>query len=318
VARIRTIKPEFFTSLTIADLPLEARLTFIGLWTHVDDEGRCVNDARLIKAAVWPLDDRTSGEVAKDLQLLSESSLITQYKVGDRSYLLVNSWREHQKINRPTASKFPGLEMADEICGRPVTHTDHTATTSGNEGSESDQDALTDNSVRTHGGLTGGKEQGTGNREQGKEGMRAPQAERETLPVPSPAPQPKRAPKPGSDDDPDWLKFWSIYPLKKSKEGARRAWAAALKKTTAAEIIAGAERYRNEPGRKPEFTKHPTTWLNQGCWADEVTPAAPRQQGDWRDVSGQDHSGWTKRADNRAVSTPEAIETGWNRKGTTQ
>lgn len=298
MARIRTIKPEFFTSLTIADLPLEARLTFIGLWTHVDDEGRCVNDARLIKAAVWPLDDRTSGDVAKDLQLLSESSLITQYKVGDRSYLLVNSWREHQKINRPTASKFPGLEMADEICGRPVTHTDHTATTSGNEGSESDQDALTDNSVRTHGGLTGGKEQGTGNREQGKEGMRAPQAERETLPVPSPAPQPKRAPKPGSDDDPDWLKFWSIYPLKKSKEGARKAWAAALKKTTAAEIIAGAERYRDDRGRKPEFTKHPTTWLNQGCWEDESTPAASHSQ-----------------VDNRSVSTPEAIAAGWGQKG---
>jgi len=39
---------------------------------------------------------------------------------------------------------------------------------------------------------------------------------------------------------------------------------------------------------------------------------------DWRDVSGQDHSGWTKRADNRAVSTPDAISTGWTRKGTTQ
>jgi len=39
MARIRTIKPSFFTSLTIADLGLAERLTFIGLWTHVDDEG---------------------------------------------------------------------------------------------------------------------------------------------------------------------------------------------------------------------------------------------------------------------------------------
>ena len=66
MARIRSIKPEFFTSLTIADLTVEQRLTFIGLWTHVDDEGRCVDDSRLIKAAIWPLDDRTAA-VGQDI-----------------------------------------------------------------------------------------------------------------------------------------------------------------------------------------------------------------------------------------------------------
>lgn len=143
--------------------------------------------------------------------------------------------------------------------------------------------------------------------------MRAPQAERETPPGPSQPPKPKRGPESGSDSDPDWVKFWSIYPLKKSKEGARKSWKSALKKATAAEIIAGAERYRDDPGRKPKFTKHPTTWLNQGCWSDEPTPALDR---DWRDVSGQDHSAWTKR--NGQQSNPETTGTGWNRKGTTQ
>src|SRR5687768_11398166 len=121
MARIRTIKPEFFTSLSIADLPLTARLTFIGVWTHVDDEGRCVDDARLIKAAVWPLDDRTSADVEDDLRRLSESSLITRYRVGERSYLEVTSWREHQRINRPTPSKHPDVSEATEIFGIPVT-----------------------------------------------------------------------------------------------------------------------------------------------------------------------------------------------------
>ncbi|MEW2474635.1 hypothetical protein AB0875_12670 [Micromonospora gifhornensis] len=107
MARIRTIKPEFFTSLTVASLPIEARLTFIGLWTHCDDEGRCVDDARLIKAAVWPLDDRLSTDVELDLKRLSESSLILRYRVGERSYLTVRGWSEHQRINRPTKSKLP-------------------------------------------------------------------------------------------------------------------------------------------------------------------------------------------------------------------
>jgi hypothetical protein len=84
----------------------------------------------------------------------------------------------------------------------------------------------------------------------------------------------KGEPEPGSDADPDFVKFWEIYPLKKSKEAARAKWRAALKKTDAADIIAGAERYRDDPGRKAEYTKHPTTWLNQGCWEDEPTPQA--------------------------------------------
>jgi hypothetical protein len=107
MARIRSIKPEFFSSLTIASLPLTARLTFIGLWTHVDDEGRCVDEARLVKAAVWPLDDRTAADVESDLRVLSESSLILRYRVGERSYLTVLGWGEHQRINRPTKSKLP-------------------------------------------------------------------------------------------------------------------------------------------------------------------------------------------------------------------
>jgi hypothetical protein len=107
MARIRTVKPEFFTSLTVAGLSVEARLTFIGLWTHVDDQGRCVDDPRLIKAAVWPLDDRISSDVERDLKELTESSLILRYKVGERSYLCVRAWDEHQRINRPTKSKLP-------------------------------------------------------------------------------------------------------------------------------------------------------------------------------------------------------------------
>ena len=27
------------------------------------------------------------------------------------------------------------------------------------------------------------------------------------------------------DDDPDWLRFWAVYPLRVSKKDARKAWA---------------------------------------------------------------------------------------------
>ena len=57
MARIRSIKPETFTSEDVNSLTLPARWTFAGLWCYVDDEGRGRADPRLVKASVWPIDD---------------------------------------------------------------------------------------------------------------------------------------------------------------------------------------------------------------------------------------------------------------------
>jgi hypothetical protein len=69
-------------------------------------------------------------------------------------------------------------------------------------------------------------------------------------------------------------KFWNAYPLKKAKGGARIKYRAALRKADAATIYAGAVRYADErQGQDSKFTKYPTTWLHNECWADEPTPA---------------------------------------------
>lgn len=150
MARIRTIKPEFFTSLTIADLTPEQRLTFIGLWTHVDDAGRCVDDPRLIKAAVWPLDDRTSAEVEADLKALTESSLITRYTLNRKRYLAVTNWDEHQRINRPTESKLPAPEEGEPLPPEP--------STSGDADSPSPHAQLSEDSPQERKGREGNRE----------------------------------------------------------------------------------------------------------------------------------------------------------------
>ena len=108
MARIRTIKPEFFTSLTLARVSRTARLTFVGLWTYCDDEGRGRAEPRLIKAAVWPLDDDYGvAEVEADLAELAAASLIQRYEVDGSHYLAIRNWAEHQKIGHPTPSKLP-------------------------------------------------------------------------------------------------------------------------------------------------------------------------------------------------------------------
>jgi hypothetical protein len=79
-----------------------------------------------------------------------------------------------------------------------------------------------------------------------------------------------------------FARFYAIYPLKKAPQKARQAFQRALRLASPEQIIAGAERYRDDPTRKPEFTAHPATWLNAGRWDDEyVTPDAPRLARRW-------------------------------------
>lgn len=105
--RIRTIKPSFFQSDDVSALPLRARLTWIGLWTHCDDAGRTKDHARLIKAAIWPLDNVSLADVEEDLVTLAGHGRIVRYEVDGQRYLEITNWSEHQAINRPTPSKIP-------------------------------------------------------------------------------------------------------------------------------------------------------------------------------------------------------------------
>ena len=107
MARIRTIKPSMFTSMTVSSWPIEVRWTFAGLLTYVDDQGRGLDEPRLIKAEVWPLDDKiTAKKVDEHLKMLTDSGPVCRYTEAGKPLLHIVSWREHQRVNRPTPSKF--------------------------------------------------------------------------------------------------------------------------------------------------------------------------------------------------------------------
>lgn len=108
MARMRTLKPGFFSSEDIAKYPFRARLLFAGLWTYCDDHGRGKDNIRLIRAEVWPLDDEvTLSDVEADLALLHEGGAIVRYNANGVSYLAVQNWHFHQSPNRPGETKIP-------------------------------------------------------------------------------------------------------------------------------------------------------------------------------------------------------------------
>ncbi len=113
MARIRSIKPGFFTSEDVSPLPFRARLTWIGLWTHCDDQGRAKDNTKLIKAAVWPLDAVTLGEIEEDLATLADHGRIVRYEVDGKRFLAVTNWSDHQRPNKPTPSRLPAPTAAN-------------------------------------------------------------------------------------------------------------------------------------------------------------------------------------------------------------
>jgi hypothetical protein len=117
--RIRTVKPEFFTSPDMAQLDVLGRLTFIGLWTHADDAGICMDEPRLIHAALFPLDDSVSlADLEDAIDALVAGGQLYRYSNGSRSYLQVVAWH-HQVINRPGKSKFPAHDHPDSRLTEP-------------------------------------------------------------------------------------------------------------------------------------------------------------------------------------------------------
>lgn len=71
--------------------------------------------------------------------------------------------------------------------------------------------------------------------------------------------------------------WWPQYPLKVEKIAAKKLIRAIIEgrcrdglKATPQELLAGVMRYAAAmTGKERRYIKHPTTWLNKGCWTDE-------------------------------------------------
>ena len=123
MARIRSIKPEFWTSEQVMECSPNARLLFIGLWNFCDDAGRHPVSAKQIKALIFPADDLSAEDVRGMVDELSENGLISLYVVGGKEYFQITGWH-HQKIDKPQAPKYPGPDDDNSPNGRRTLATD--------------------------------------------------------------------------------------------------------------------------------------------------------------------------------------------------
>jgi hypothetical protein len=262
MARIRSIKPEFFTSEAIAAQPLSARLTFIGLWTYVDDNGVGLDNELLITAAIWPLETdnlETLARTREDLASLSRAGLVSRYRDSRKGYVYITSWLEHQKVDHPRKPRYP---LPSEACTVvPLTSINGPV----------DQ-ALAIDSRQTLESVA--PEQGSGIRDQGSGNP------------PNPPAGGKRVGRQAYDydTDPVFGHFWSVFPKKKGKPAAYAAWQKAITRGADANvIIKAAECYRDDPSRKSDMTKYPQGWLSDERYNDDPSddPDGAGDEYDW-------------------------------------
>lgn len=108
MARIRTVKPDFWGSAKVARWSLPARLVAIGLLTEADDEGRLLASPKRIAGALFPNDDDvTEADVAGWLDELEAGGFVVRYEVDGVKYAAVCGFQAHQRVSHPTPSKLP-------------------------------------------------------------------------------------------------------------------------------------------------------------------------------------------------------------------
>lgn len=105
MARIRTIKPEFFTSEDIVSLTPLSRLFYVALWCESDREGRLEWKPGTFKMRYFPGDDCKINEMSDELL---KAGLIYLYEANGKQYAEIPTFTEHQVINnRESESRIP-------------------------------------------------------------------------------------------------------------------------------------------------------------------------------------------------------------------
>jgi hypothetical protein len=294
MARIRSIKPEFWSDEKVGALQFRTRLLFIALWNYADDYGRGRAVAKLLNGFAFPCDDDVSNQdVEASLQELHESGRIKLYSVGAARYYQIVHWEEHQSIDRRSKPVIPnpdGIEQSSSNAQRALS-----------EGSTSVQRACGEPSTRAR---FRNREQGTGKDSLSPKGSLKPPARDPDATAVSPSasvvpPSAGELPAltgndqvsdngsaPATDHPPaqalegqqlEWFElFWAKWPAgrRRDKPAAMAEWARLAPDRETCRWMASALKAEivSEQWQTPTKIPFPTTWLRKRRWEDHPKP----------------------------------------------
>lgn len=109
MARIRSLKPEMWSSESVGRLSRDARLLLVSLITQVDDDGRIRASSRGLASLIYPFDADAVDLIDGWLAELQAEGMFIRYMADGSTYGHLPKFKQHQKIDHPTASKLPAF-----------------------------------------------------------------------------------------------------------------------------------------------------------------------------------------------------------------
>ena len=248
MSRKRMVSPEFYTDEKILELPIPARLMFIGIWNHADDEGIIKYSPKQLKVQIYPADEEiTLNTIIEYIELMVKLKLLTKgTNIDDSPLLKITKWTDHQKINRPTLSKYVFVPLQT------------------NNNSVIDHGSISEESVSDHGGLIEDSLPIEYNIKEVK--LKEKKLIEDNI-------KSKKNPEKQTKQDFTFDSVYSIYPVKKSKQASMKAFKRIPKRDLNG-FKRGLEahiKYWEGNDVDKQFIPHLSTFINQKRWEDEIT-----------------------------------------------
>lgn len=228
--RSRVVKPEFWNDEKLAKVSRDARLTFIGVWTCSDDYGVTKGNEAWLKSQIYPYEDGI--KLAKFEEWLGE---LEKLKV-------IIPFKFHEE-------KFYYIKNFSKH--QKVDHPSKNRNPEPPEDIESETYSYLSN-------ILAKDSRGFRDETEYKQKQNINRKETESR---------------------EFDEFWKVYPIKTAKNQALKTWKKLAERGDLAPLqdildsikkqIVNKENIKRSGQFCPEW-KHPATWLNGGCWGDEL------------------------------------------------
>lgn len=125
MARIRTIKPEFWEDEKVGKLPIPCRLFFVGCWNFADDFGVIKGNPALLKSQIFPYDENLRvSEIKKWIDSLVDARMLVPIIHEEESYYIIRTFRSHQVLDKRYDKSYIGKRVVKDLINSVLSDND--------------------------------------------------------------------------------------------------------------------------------------------------------------------------------------------------
>lgn len=249
MARIRTIKPEFWDSPSTAKAGPWARLLFIAMWNWADDWGIGDGSFSRLRSFAFPNDEVPVADFPRLVAEIHSAYGVVFFDHAGRRYYVIPSFDDHQRTEKRAKPRDELIEAARIACNDSEYQPSLLPT-----------NPLVTDSPNSSADLPRGERgRGKGEVGTGEQGKGETRANARATPTDLPR---------------VFVEFCDTYPGDVNTRPALAAWTAAVKRTDGRPqlILDGARAYAAHIAATGNYVRGAVKWLNEDGWLDKLKP----------------------------------------------